>query len=426
MGMKKNLVVLILFVTSFVGFLLLVYLLGGRKNIPDYQFSEYNGWWEIQSIDTVKFSRDVAREKAGDLSFVDTISKQCKLIAGVGATHVAIGTPYDDEFTPFLGLWVLAARRNGLKVWFRGNFSGWEGWFEYPSMTREEHIEKTRNFIVNNPELFEDGDIFTSCTECENGGPGDPRDTGDVGGHRQFLIDEYQVAGDAFEKIGKNVKPGYFSMNGDVAKLVMNKKTTRDLGGIVVIDHYVKNPENLAEDVELIAQLSGGKVILGEFGAPIPDIHGYMNEVQQSAWLKQLLYHLSSNENLVGVNYWTAFGGSTNLWEGESPRLAVKELSDYYRPQIFESRLVNELGFPIRDSQILIGNREILLANENIDIYYTHSSGDIKINALGYEEKVLKDYKGSKYDKVVLEKEEKNTIYNLLLLVRGVFQRHDI
>src|SRR3989344_5428418 len=100
-------------------------------------------WWEIQSIDTVKYSRDLAREKAKDSSFDEVIDTQVRLIAETGATH------------------------------------------------------------------FEEGDIFSSCTECENGGPGDPRRSGDVAGHRNFLTEEYKITNDAFRKIGKNVRSNF-------------------------------------------------------------------------------------------------------------------------------------------------------------------------------------------------------------------------
>ena len=63
-------------------------------------------------------------------------------------------------------------------------------------------------------------------------------------------------------------------MNGDVAKLVMDKQTTASMDGIVVIDHYVATPEQLALDIRRIAEGSGGNVVLGEFGVPIPNIHG--------------------------------------------------------------------------------------------------------------------------------------------------------
>src|SRR5258708_11288045 len=120
----------------------------------------------------MKYSRDTAREKMNELSFDIVIQKQVSDIAGTGAHHIGIGTPYDQEFLPFLQRWVSAARSNHLKVWFRGNFSGWENWFNYPKITRDQHLQMTRDFIVNNSKLFEDGDIFSSCPECENGGPG--------------------------------------------------------------------------------------------------------------------------------------------------------------------------------------------------------------------------------------------------------------
>src|SRR3989344_8216148 len=116
--------------------------------------------WEVTSIDTMKYSRDVAREKLGDLSFDRVIEEQIKNIAGTGATHVAIGTPYDSEFLPYLKRWVNTARKYSLKVWFRGNWSGWEGWFEYSKITRAEHIKKTKEFISKHQDIFEDGDVF--------------------------------------------------------------------------------------------------------------------------------------------------------------------------------------------------------------------------------------------------------------------------
>src|SRR3989344_7973075 len=70
--------------------------------------------WPIQAIDTMKFSRDRAREKLNDPSFDAVIDEQIRIIAETGATHVSIGTPYNEEFVPFLTRWVSAARRYNL------------------------------------------------------------------------------------------------------------------------------------------------------------------------------------------------------------------------------------------------------------------------------------------------------------------------
>lgn len=285
----------------------------------------------IKSIDTMKYSRDIAREKANDPSFDAVLEKQVYDIAQTGATHVAIGTPYDKEFVPFLKRWVDSARKNNLKVWFRGNLSGWEHWFNYPSIDRQTHIKLTGEFIKENPDLFEDGDIFTSCSECENGGSGDPRKTGDIQGFRDFLIEEYNSNREAFLKINKKVGTGYFSMNYDVAKLIMDSTTTRALGGIAVIDHYVKSPARLALDAKSLALQSGGKIVFGEMGAPIPDLNGQMTEEKQADWIEKALNGLKGIPEVIGVNYWVNTGGSTQIWdENGNPKKAVEIIKKFY------------------------------------------------------------------------------------------------
>lgn len=288
--------------------------------------------WKVTAIDTVKYSRDMAREKAASKSFEVEIDKQIKNIANTGASHVSIGTPYDDEFIPFMTKWVITARKYGLKVWFRGNFSGWEEWFDYKKITREEHTRLIKEFISKNGNLFDDGDIFTTCPECENGGNGDPRQNSDLEGHRQFLIDEYRVSREAFRLVDKNVTTNYFPMNGDVAKLVMDVETTRNLGGVVTVDHYVKEPEKLNNDLTELARLSGGKVVLGEFGAPIPDIHGDMTEEEQAVWIDKALLLLHTNTNVIGINYWTNVGGSTEVWGYDgTPAKSVDVITKYFK-----------------------------------------------------------------------------------------------
>ncbi len=93
----------------------------------------------VQSIDTMKYSRDKARITLKDPSFNQEIKTQIKLIAETGANYVAIDTPYDLEFIPVLKRWVDAAHEQGLSVWFRGNLSGWESWFGYNRIDSKEH-----------------------------------------------------------------------------------------------------------------------------------------------------------------------------------------------------------------------------------------------------------------------------------------------
>ena len=314
--------------------------------------------WPVESVDTMKYSRDHARAMLYDQS--DSLIKdQVSQIAKTGASYIAIATPYDDEFLPVLKRWVTEARNNNLKVWFRGNFSGWEGWFDYSEISRREHLRLLGKFISENANLFEDGDIFSSCPECENGGPGDPRHNGDVDGHRKFLIDEYKVANSAFSSINKKVSANYFSMNGDVANLVMNKETTKSLGGIVVVDHYVATPEKMIKDVRELADRSGGKIVLGEFGNPIPDINGDQTEEQQAEWLNKTLLALSQEPSVVGLNYWTLTGGSTAIYSEGKERKAFDVLSSYYNVKTVIGKVSTEIGNPVQGAEISFMNHVV-------------------------------------------------------------------
>lgn len=340
----------------------------GQSDSQVYSYpSVSTTWWDFQAVDTMKYSRDLASEKLHDSSFDKVIDRQVKDIADVGATHVAIATPYDEQFVPMLRRWVLAARRYGLKVWFRGNFSGWEGWFGYKRITPAEHLELTKNFIVKNQDMFENGDYFTACPECENGGPGNPFATGDFESHKEFLIDSYQVSNAAFKSAGKNVQVNLNSMNGDVARRIMDEVTTAKIGGVVTVDHYVSTGSKLNDDINDFAKRSGLPVVLGEFGAPIPDINGNMTDQAQAEWIDDALSLLAVNKNLIGLSYWTNIGGSTQLWdENGKPRKAVEVLKKYFSPRIIEVVVKDELGKPVVGARVFSIYKRVSTDNEGV------------------------------------------------------------
>jgi hypothetical protein len=337
-------------------------------------------WWEVQSVDTMKYSRDTSGQYLENPSKAKlVINQQVSQVAAVNATHVAIATPYDAKFLPILKLWVESARRHGLKIWFRGNFSGWEGWFDFSKIDRTEHLKLTKEFILANPELFEDGDIFSPCPECENGGPGDPRATRDIEGHRLFLISEHQEADKAFGKIGKKVSTKFNSMNGDVARIIMDPKTTKALGGIVVVDHYVANPKKLISDLQEIQRLSDGDIFLGETGVPIPDINGQMSEGDQAKWIKEALSELAQMPRFVGLNYWTSVGGSTQIWEdGGRPKEAVAVLQDYFLPKTINGN-VSFMNKPIIGAKITTSEGKMALSDKKGDFIVPRLGGKIMI-----------------------------------------------
>jgi hypothetical protein len=387
------------------------------------------GFWPVTAIDTMKFSRDISREP-------DVLTRIPTYVAAVAAlhpTHIAIATPYDEEFYPVLNAWVTEARKYHLSVWFRGNWSSWEGWFGYPKFTDiTDHHKKTREFILKHKELFRDGDIFTPVPEAENGGAGDPRGSDQkASAFRTFLVDSYSTCVNAFSTIGSNVSCGYFSVNGDVARDVFTKDMVRKTGNVVVIDHYVKTPEKLAADIQYLHDKYDAPIVLGEYGAPIPDIHGTMTEAAQAEYIANTLEHvIALGDTVTGVNYWTAFGGSTALFtDALEPKRVANTIQTYYNPPILTGNITDQFGRSVPDATVYIQGSTIKKHTDvrgKYDIPLTDVTRTLVIEAPNFKTERI-DIASSDHDvvvkNIVLEKTVSSPLTALMLSIQGIFLR---
>jgi hypothetical protein len=301
--------------------------------------------WEVRSVDTMKTSRDLAREKLHDNSYDTIIERDLKLIKDMGANYVAIDTPYDDQFVPYLRRWVKLARKTGLKVWFRGNFSAWEGWFDYPKdMTPQEHVRATAAFIDQNSDLFEDGDAFDPCPECENAQwwPQPQKDNE----YNEFVSNQQVVLKNSFDKIGKKVHTNWTGIIGGRAREVLDESAVRSLGNLVAIDHYTNSVANMDSYIDYFANTFNAKTLVSEFGAPIPDIHGKMSETQQADFIESMMNIFYENkENVYGLNYFALGTGTTEIIDAKgNPKLAYETIKKYYSPAIVRGAVRDQLG----------------------------------------------------------------------------------
>jgi hypothetical protein len=331
-------------------------------------------FWQIQSIDTMKYSRDRARDRGFDNQIPLLVSK----VVSLHPTHIAINTPYDAEFMPVLRIWVQAARQQGLKVWFRGNFSGWEGWFGYPKFTDPAiHHRLTRDFILSNADLFSDGDLFTPAPEPENGGFGDPRKSlGIKTNFESFLTTSYANCTQAFLAISQSVRCGLFSVNGDVAKII-SPATIAATGNVLVIDHYVKSPQVLISDIQFLYSKHRVPIILGEVGLPIPNIHGPLDDQAQADLIQSFFLFISREKNVTGINYWTAFDGSTALFKEDlSIKPAGMVVSSFYNPLLVSGIVKSPLGKPVTGAKIN-------------GLYYTDENGYFSFPAISTPVKLI-------------------------------------
>jgi hypothetical protein len=291
--------------------------------------------WSVRSMDTMKMSRDRAREQLPQVKSGLTpehVTKTVMYVKESGSSHIALCTPYDEEFYPVLRSWVDSSRKAGLRIWYRGNFSSWEGWFDYRKLQNPaDHHTMTTQFVKNHPDLFQNGDLFSPAPEPENGVIGDPRKSAtNKAQFGQFLSESYRNAKQVLKDVNKSDIPVFYSFNGDVAKELPTDLAQKM--GIVLVDHYVKEPARIGHDVQVLSkQYNGVKVGLGEFGAPIPDINGPMSPEQQADYIRQILDVLKEHRLLIPlINYWTIADGSTALVDQNGPRPAYQVVHDYY------------------------------------------------------------------------------------------------
>lgn len=328
--------------------------------------------FEHMCIDTMKVSRDRARELNNNPEALRVIKNQVGIIKSLGADCIAIGTPYDEEFLPYMKLWIAEARAAGLKVWFRGNWSAWEHWFSYEeTMTAEEHITKTVAFIKANPDLFQAGDIFSPIVEPENGGPFENGDRGRP--LSQFIRDEQVAVTEAFREINVPVQTNWISLSGGVARSMIDQRTVDALGGLVTLDHYVSHPDGMAEYINYFHIPFNAQIVFGEFGAPIPDLNGQMNEREQAVFVDTLLWELFlEREKIKGINYWTLSESSTALINGiQHEREVTQTIRKYYQPAELIVKATDNHGKPIANV--------IISAKENDAIGRTDEKGEAKI-----------------------------------------------
>ncbi len=386
-------------------------------------------FWQITSVDTVKYSRDAA----GDANVLKKIPFFLKEAAKLHVTHVAIDTPYDERFYPVLKAWVDEARKNNLKVWFRGNFSGWEGWFGYQQFESiNQHNQLTNTFIAAHPDLFQDGDIFTPIPEPENGGPGDPRGSQDkTDSFNTMLVSSYNNCVTAFQKINKQVNCGYFSTNGDIAKDILTPSTVAQMGNIIVIDHYVDSPEGMQEEINALSQkFPQAKIVLGEFGAPIPDINGEMTESQQSNFIAKLLDVFYANRTkILGINYWTLAGGSTSLLRDDnSEKEAFTTIANYFFPSQLQGIVKDTAGNLLNNVLIYDKTGELIAITGNGGTFSVavqkNATISLSIKATGYKsfsEEIQVKGDHQKLQDIKLQPDQQNIAYKIRLFINNIF-----
>ncbi|MDO8658361.1 MAG: glycosyl hydrolase, partial [Candidatus Levybacteria bacterium] len=135
------------------------------------------------------------------------------------------------------------------------------------------------------------------------------------------------------------------------AKDVLDQKTFNTLDNVVSIDHYVSDPQNMADYVDYFSQKYHTKVLVSEFGAPIPDLNGSMTEKEQADFVNVVFENLyKKSDNVIGVNYYVLSNGTTALLnDNYTPRQAFDIVTNYFTPAVVQGTVINTLGDPVKE-----------------------------------------------------------------------------
>ncbi len=288
-----------------------------KSPTPTPLVSPVSKTWNIQSIDAMKETKDAVCNQRDDTWINHWLDKAVEL----GANYVAISTPYDNpscgDALSYTRRWVAAIRLHGLHVWHRHMPLAFEGIYNVSKNISINYLPMMASYIENNPDLFEEDDIFSPIPEPQNGGiqgvtycANNLCQFSSANVFNQWLRDAMTQASDAFHSINKNnIKVGYFGFDGFVAwgdnnpdwEGILEDTTIAQMGNIT-IDHY---PESVHETMDagltqLQAKYPTTPIIIGEWGT-----------ITGGDTVTQIMTDMTAarNHHVVGFNYWQ-FGPS--------------------------------------------------------------------------------------------------------------------
>lgn len=321
---------------------------GSNVEIKSIRLHPKAQYWEIQSFDWMKVTKDKTANPSTDAF----IHEQARLAKAWGANTVAIATPYDSPpgtnvllFTQRL---VKILAEYDLDVWHRHMKTTFEGHFPgMPKKYNDNPLQTMSNFIINNPGLFKEGQIFTPQPEPESAGIAGVVGTGilphqfkDKSDYNQWIRLAQSVAKLSFAKIGLEgkVKIGYYGHSGFMVfgennpdwlgKSQLEQSTVDAMDGVIAMDVYPEFYNGKMADVldRAHAMWPKAKFLIGEWGTVKPG-----TPEQKTALIKETMT-AAIRPYVIGFNYWTMGpGGEEGLVDTQNnPMPWSQTVSDFY------------------------------------------------------------------------------------------------
>ena len=181
----------------------------------------------------------------------------------------------------------------------------------------------------------------------------------------------------------------------------------------------------MEEYIDYFGQNFGAKVLLGEFGAPIPDINGPMKESEQAKFIDDIFHLLyKKKDNVEGINYWVLSNGSTKLLNDDgSPRQVVEIVKNYFIPGRIRGVVTNSLGERLKEIPVVTNEGYNSSVTDRFGAYtlvIPAGKAEVTIGGNGYKT-VTKKFELTRDSEatfdVTLEPEESNPLYRFRLWI---------
>lgn len=278
------------------------------------------------SIDQMKQTQDAGNNPMPIDKILSIVLKDKEL----GAEYVAIATPYDTP-NAMSGpaqakMWCDAIRAQGLKVWHRHSWASDEGFYGVAKQVTNDRIQDTKNWILDNPTLFKNGDMFTPKPEPQNMGivgvnahtGNAPHRFANTAAFNKWLRDMMFTCKEAFTTLGLQVEVGYWGFDGFIVcgynnpdwtgKSFLEPATVQAMNNIICADHYPSLVGKPMSDFLAVFKKTWptAKLFLGEYGAAqISTIEGQIAEIKAS------MTAMYADPVVIGINYWHMGPGGT-------------------------------------------------------------------------------------------------------------------
>ena len=139
-------------------------------------------------------------------------------------------------------------------------------------------------------------------------------------------------------------------------------------------------------------------------------------------WIDKALFELAKIKDFAGINYWTGFGGTTNIWRDDgSKKSGVEVLSGYFTPKVLSGRVVNELGRGVKGAQVSSnGKATETVKNGEFTILIVPGQEELKIDAKSYNQENIKIEKMTSSE-ILLVKDKENIFFKIAKLIYNIF-----